>query len=955
MQVSRRVFLKYAGALGGLAALNKTGLMTLKNLSPSEAEAMQKAMGKYEVKYTADCMCPSECGIEMWVKDGRVHKIYGNPHVPFNDGIACAKGASGQQLIYSPYRLKSPMIRVGARGEGKFKRVTWDEAIDYIGKKLVEIKKKHGPESIIMDSGDVTDRDQYWRLFFAFGTPNVVEHGSICDTPRRHGPKLMVGGKRWEPDLMRPVLVRQPDGSLKKDMSYKTKLIVYCGWNPFVATRIMYENRGTVGARVENGCKMIVVDPSFSNTAALADKWLPTTAGTLPDLFAAMLRYILENDSQNASNKKYIDWGFKKYSVGWDDFEAAFKSWWAKKDPINGLSYFSLEWAANRTGISKEDLADLAHTFGSTKPAALIWGMQSPGHNFNGYTASILGVALNVITGNFDAPGGVIDCEIMKWGKGGKGREFSFVENKKFVDRKVKRMIDGKEVEGKASELNKDHYGSKYPAAWDDVVGDYPEFFEGKEVQIRYGPFRGHKYPLKAFILRTGNAVVTGSATWKWKEALTAKDAAGNYKLELNVFIDTLNLESALYADVILPEASYAERVSWSDIYPPMPLGYLRDAVIKPLYECKNPTEIMNLLAKKFHELGDADIKPGDFWERYKDEDTFATDLILGTPGKPNIGTPLPYPQYPEGYTLRGTPESLEKGNVKIDNEKKEVVGEQVTPEWLRKNHGVAIWPMSWHRYKKHNADEPNKVWPPTDSKLIEFKWDWKDGDKRRGRYSKYNALIEKAGGEAPDGLKRIGFDKFPSTFYWFETIWNPHTNPEYAKYAKDYPFQLITGRVHHSMTGTQMVAWLGEVKTEGIWQPMNKEFDLEVAEANPLGPEPMMNIKKKFKANTYSVGTVWMNTDDAKKLGIKTGDLVVVKNPLGKSQKGKAFVSGGIRPSVIKIGFGAGGRFSPGMGPAYKSKDYTPDHNMLMDPDALSPIMGQPAYADMIVSVKKA
>jgi len=95
-----------------------------------------------------------------------------------------------------------------------------------------------------------------------------------------------------------------------------------------------------------------------------------------------------------------------------------------------------------------------------------------------------------------------------------------------------------------------------------------------------------------------------------------------------------------------------------------------------------------------------------------------------------------------------------------FDNEKKEVVGEQVTPEWLRKNHGVAIWPMSWYRYKKHNADEPNKVWPPTDTKLIEFKWDWKEGDKRRGRYSKYNALIEKASGEAPYGLKRIGFDK---------------------------------------------------------------------------------------------------------------------------------------------------------------------------------------------------
>lgn len=957
MDVSRRVFLKVTGTLTGIAALESSGISLLKKLTPNEAQAMEKGMAAYQVKYSADCMCPSECGLEFWVKDGKVQKIYGNPHVPFNDGIVCAKGASGMQLIYSPNRLKYPMIRTGERGEGKFKRVTWSEAIEYIADKLVKIKKEYGPEAIIMDTGDVTDRDQYWRLFFGFGTPNCVEHGSICDTPRRHGPKLIVGGKRWEPDLMRPVYVRQPDGSLKKDMSYQTKFILYCGWNPFVATRIMYENRGTVGAKVDNGCKYYVIDPSYSNTASLADKWIAPRAGTDNDIFAAMLRYILENDNQNDPNRKYIDWDFKKYSKGWDEFAAAFKSWWAKKDPINGLSYFSVEWAAERAGITKEEIVDLAHTFGITKPAAVIWGMQSPGHHYNGYPGSILGVALNVITGNFDAPGGVLDTEIMKWGKGGKGREFSFVENAKFNDRKVKRMVNGKEVEGKQSELNKDHYGSKYPAAWDDVVGDYPEFFEGKEVQIRYGAFRGYKYPIKAYILRTGNSVVSGSATWRWKEALTAKDSKGNYKLALNVFIDTLNLESALYADVILPEASYAERVSWSDIYPSMPLGYLRDAVIKPLHESKNPTEIMNLLAKKMYELGDRDIKPGDFWERYKDEDTFATDLILGTPGKPNIGTPLPYPQYPEGYTLRGTPDSLEKGNVKINHDKKEVVGEQVTPAWMRKNNGVAIWPMSWKRYKKVNSDEPNKVWPPTDSKMIEFVWDYKDGDKRKGRYSKYNALIEKAGNETPEGLKEIGFPKFPETFYWFETVWNPYTNPAYKKYAKDYPFQLITGRIHHSMTGTQMVPWLGEVKAEGLWQPLNNEFETDIPESMPKGTAdaPMRTVKMKFKANTYSVGTIWMNTGDANNLGLKTGTLVVVENPLGKSTKGKVYVSGGIRPGVVKIAFGSGGRFSPGMGAAYKSKDYTPDCNNLIDPKALSPIMGQSAYADMIVRIRKA
>jgi anaerobic selenocysteine-containing dehydrogenase len=319
------------------------------------------------------------------------------------------------------------------------------------------------------------------------------------------------------------------------------------------------------------------------------------------------------------------------------------------------------------------------------------------------------------------------------------------------------------------------------------------------------------------------------------------------------------------------------------------------------------------------------------------------------------VGTPLPYPKYPEGYKLIGTPESLEKGEVAVDDKSKVVKGKPLTVEWLRNNHGVAIWPMSWYRYKKHAVDEPNKAFPNTSTKLIEFTFDWTDGGKRYGGYKSYNEKIEKAGGEAPSGLKEIGFERFPSTFYWFETKWNPYTNPAYKKYAAEYPFQLICGRVHHSMSGTQMIPWLGEVKAEGTWQPMNKEFEAEIPEAMPLGDEPMKSLKLKFKANTYSVGTVWMNTDDAKKIGLTNGELVVVENPLGRSTKGKIFTSGGMRPGIIKIGFATGGRFSRGLGPAYSTKDYTPSHNELVDPEVMSPIMGFPAYADMIVRVKKA
>ena len=948
MHISKRNFLKSTASLLGAAALEQTGLMSLKTLSPSEAQAMQVEKGKYAVRYTADVMCPAECGMEMWVQDGMVAKIYGNKAVPLNDGACCAKGASGQQLIYSPYRMKYPMIRVGQRGEGKFRRASWDEALDYIATRLTAIKKKHGAESVIMDSGDVTDRDHYWRLFFAFGTPNCTEHGAICDTPRRHGPKLMLNGKRIEPDIMRPQLVRQGDGSLKWDSTYRTKLIVYNGWNPFVATRIAYESRGTVAAQVEAGCKVVVIDPALSNTAAKADLWLSPRAGTDGDLFGAMLRYILENDNQSDPTRKYIDPNFKKYSVGWDEFEAEFKSWWAKKDPVNGLSYFSAEWAADRTGLAKQQIVDLSHLFGITKPAALVWGMQSPGHHYNGYCASIIGVALNVITGNFDAPGGAIDTEIVKSSKGGSAT------GKQFTKRKVKRVIGGKEVEGEVEKLHMDLFGSKFPAAWDDAVADYPNAFM-KGVDIRYGAFRGHKYPIKAYILRTGNSVYTGSAPWKWQQAITAKDKSGNYLLELNVFIDTLYLESALYADVLLPEASYVERQSVCDIYPSHPLIYNRDAVIAPLHESKKPTDIMNLLAKRLADLGDTDLKAEDFWGKYKTEEDFVNEMLAPAPGRANIGTPLPYPKYPEGFTFIGTPESLEKGEVTIDQQRKVIRGKPVTAEWLRQNKGVAVWPMSWQRYKKAGADEPNGVFPPTSTRRIEFKFDWKEGDKRFGHYRSYNDKIEKAGGEVPLGLKQVGYSKYPSTFFWFETVWNPHTNPAYKKYAKEYPFQLICGKVHHAMSGTQMIPWLGEIKTEGTWQPLNDAFEAEVPNAVPAGREPMKTSKRRFPKNTYSVGTVWMNTDDAKRLGLKTGALVKVTNPLGKSTKGKVFASGGMRPGVIKMGFGAGGRFSPGMGPAYHSRSYTPLHNEMVDPDALSPIMGFPAFADMIVKIAKA
>jgi len=932
-QLSRRDFLKVTGAsAAGLAALGALG-SGFKAIS--KAEAKRRLQTESKVVYSACVMCPAECAIAVEVENGVASTIYGNPYAPLNSGVLCAKGASGLQMVYNVNRIKYPMIRVGERGEGKFKRVSWDEALDYIANKLIEIKQKYGPEAVIMDCGDVTDRDPYYYLFRAFGTPHTVEHGAICDTPRRHGPKLMFGGKRIEPDIMRPVLVRQPDGSLKNDYSYRTKLIIYAGWNPFTATRIVYESRGTVEAKLA-GAKIIVIDPALSNTATKADQWIPIRPGTDPDLFAAMLRYILENHDDNNPFRRYIDWSFLEYSQGWEEFEAAFKSWWGKKDPINGLNYFSLEWAAQRTGIDAETIAELAHTFGITKPAALVWGMNGIGHHYNGYVASILGTVLNVITGNMDAPGGAIDTELVKSDKGGKAKGGDFLK------REVTRVVNGREVTGKVEELHMDLFG-KWTAAWDDVVGDYPSrFLEG--VELKYGPFRGHTYPIKAYFIRTGNPVITGSNTDKWIEALTAKDG-DEYRVELVVYIDTPFLETGLYADVVLPEASYLERMSLSDIYPSHQLIYLRDFVIPKLYESKTQYDIAWALARKLYEKGDPDIKPQDFWEKYPTEEDFWNEALKKAPGRAHAGEPLPYPHLPVNYKLYGTPDSLEEGRVTIDHEKKVVKGEPVTVQWLREHHGVAVWPMSWHRFKNGGVLK-------TDSKKVDFVWDYDLDGKRKGRYAKYNKLIEEAG-EAPPGIRELGWEKYPRTFYWFETLWNPYTNPDYAKYREEYPFQVISGRVHHAMSGTQMVDWLGRLPTEDLWVPLNDERVVEEMVIGENGPQPT-GRKVRIPKGTWCIGVIQMNRADGERLGLKTGDLVELETPLGHKTRGKVHLVETVRPGVLRLPFGGGGRFSPGLGKTYDFRDVTPNANALVDPDHHSPIMGMSLYGDVIVKVRK-
>jgi anaerobic selenocysteine-containing dehydrogenase/Fe-S-cluster-containing hydrogenase component 2 len=885
----------------------------IKQAAPESGDtASSTSRGKFV--HTADSMCPSECGISVFVEDGIAKGIYGNPHSLVNNGTLCAKGASGLQLTYSPHRIKSPLIRTGDRGEDKWKEISWEEAADHIAKRLIGIKQQYGPEAIFLDCGDVTDREAYYRLFHIFGTPNTINHGSICDPNRRWGQGMMLGDERPLPDVQRPLLIRDDENKLSLKKEHDSKLILNIGVNPFVATRFNYMSNGIPGARVDNACMYIVVDPSHTNSAAHADIWLPIRPGTDAALLAAMLYYVIENDPLN----KYIDHDFiNKYTAGWQEFMDEFLAYTKKKDPSNNLNYFTLEWAEEKTGIPAKDINKVAHLFGITKPASIEIGMHGTSHHTNGDVTSILMTALCLITGNVDIPGGLVLIESQKPLKGEK------TTAKEFLNRVVMRKMGGIDVSGTLSELHKDKYGD-YPAAWKGVLTDLPQKIR-EGITLKHGWFKGYAYPVKAFITRAGNPVITAGSTPDWIDALTSRNENGEYELDLMVFIDTHINVTGKYADIVLPEAGFLERMGLSDVYTMNPELSIRDQVIEPLYESKTPFDFMITLSEALIRNGDSDIKAEDFRLRYENEEEFINEILSGSPGFYNIGKPLPYPDLPEGCKIQGVPDNPRA----IWGDKVIKEGEPLTVDWLRKHNGVAVWPASYYRYKNSDGS-PSMIYPKSDSKRLEFKFSW----------------LERINEE-------FGKDD-PTTFYWADCSWNPK-NSDFKDVSREYAFQLISGRVHHSMTMTTVCPYLAGTNSECM-KPLNDDFIYTMPELNNVpNKSGFLDDRENSVANGgISIPVFAINSRDGKHLRLKTGDIITLENPLHKRIKGKVYLTEEIMPGVIKTAFGPGGQKASGIGFMNHVSEYTPNINELHDPDNFTRLTGTPGFGDIMVKIIK-
>jgi len=230
-----------------------------------------------EVKTTTCYMCACRCGIKVHLKDGLVRYIQGNAAHPVNKGVLCAKGSAGIMQHYSPARLRKPLLRVGERGEGKFREIEWDEALALATKWLGDIRKSD-PDKLAFFTG--RDQSQALTGWWAqqFGTINYSAHGGFCSVNMAAAGMYTLGGSFWE--------FGEPDWDHAK------YLLMFGVAEDHDSNPIKLG----LGKLKGHGAKIVAINPVRTGYAAIADEWIGIRPGTDGLLVGALIRELLLHD-----------------------------------------------------------------------------------------------------------------------------------------------------------------------------------------------------------------------------------------------------------------------------------------------------------------------------------------------------------------------------------------------------------------------------------------------------------------------------------------------------------------------------------------------------------------------------------------------------------------------------------------------------------------------------------
>jgi len=503
--------------------------------------------GKKVITTACSSHCGGGCLLKVYVRRGTITRI------ETDDGEepqlrACLRCRAYRQRVYDPYRLKFPMRRTGDRGEGKFERISWDEALDTITDQLNRSRCKYGPSCV---------------LFLGGGGDTMNLHVNALVEQLL----MMTGGctRKWgyhsfEGALYSSLATYGTLSSLGDSNDIlNSHLIIMWGWDPANSIHRTNTTWYLLQAK-ESGIKIVSVDPRYTSSAAvLATQWIPILPGTDTAMLIAMAYVIIKEGLQDQA---FLD----NYTAGFDQFA----------DYVLGLEDGTPKtpsWAQGITGVPADVIINLAQEYATIKPAALIAGI-APGRTAYGEQYHRATEVLAAMTGNTGVHGG--------WS----GRFHEGPLRFGGFDFKLGQLptSDGNPVEAGISARR-----DALPTAPSADSAGRIHFSEVADAIIK-GRAGGFPADLKMLMVMQTNPINQFPNTNKMVSAFK--------KLEFITVAEQVMSVTARFADILLPVSTFMER---NDIVVggATPTYSYAKKVIEPMYECKSPLEICIGLAKR--------------------------------------------------------------------------------------------------------------------------------------------------------------------------------------------------------------------------------------------------------------------------------------------------------------------------------------------------------------------
>ena len=512
--ISRRDFLKVGGAAATALAVGQ--FIPAPVAQAARDSGHLNAQGDGEIATMCE-MCVWRCGVLAKVVNGKVVKLDGNPDHPHSNGKLCPRGQAGLATTYDPDRVLTPLVRVGKRGEGKFRQASWEEAIEIVAWNMLNIKEKYGPEAMVFSSTHNLSQVQFENLLQAYGSPNYGTQRSLCFNAMIVANQMTFG-------------VEEPGRSYAG-----VKYILLTGRN--LAEAISNSETGELIHAIDQGAKMVYIDPRFTKTAAKATEWLPIRPGTDLALHLAFINVII---SEERYNKEFVS----KYTVGFDELAAS-------------IGQYTPEWASEITGVSAETIRRIAQEFSDAAPNALAHNGWRTSNFINSFQTERAITILNTLVGN--------------WG--------------------VTLLPAGGEESGCFGKPPQPGYPRNSALRLDGVPWKYPfvplklgVFQELRDNILKDDPYAAHGW----FISRQ-NPIQSIPDRRKTLQAFA--------KMDFIATVDVIMNDSSWFADVVLPEASYLER--YDPLMPIGGKGFIRQPVIEPQGEAKSALWIFKHLGER--------------------------------------------------------------------------------------------------------------------------------------------------------------------------------------------------------------------------------------------------------------------------------------------------------------------------------------------------------------------